>query len=157
MRLPALGPRGEGWVAMQVVLIGVVLLAGLLGPAWTGTARLVTTILGMALAVGGAVLARRGLADLAGALTPLPRPLEGAQLVDSGAYALVRHPIYGGVVLASAGYALLVASVPALVASVVLVAFFRLKSAREELWLAERYPGYGDYQRRTRRFIPYVY
>jgi hypothetical protein len=37
--LPSLGPRGEGWVALQVVLIGLALLAGLRGPRWPRIAR----------------------------------------------------------------------------------------------------------------------
>jgi len=36
----------------------------------------------------------------------------------------------------------------------VTVAFFWLKSRREEAWLTERFPGYDAYRRRTRRFLP---
>ena len=33
-RLPSLGPRGEGWVAIQVVLFVLLAVAGSAGPAW---------------------------------------------------------------------------------------------------------------------------
>ena len=32
--LPQLGRRGEGWVALQVLLLAVIIAAGILGPAW---------------------------------------------------------------------------------------------------------------------------
>ena len=113
-------------------------------------------MLGTALIVGG-VLAVRGVVDLRAALTPLPHPREGASLVDTGSYRLVRHPIYGGIVLGAAGYALLTASPLAIVGTAVLFGFFRLKSAREEAWLVQRYPGYAAYRARTSRMIPLVY
>jgi protein-S-isoprenylcysteine O-methyltransferase Ste14 len=69
----------------------------------------------------------------------------------------VRHPIYGGLVLAATGWALLTAAVPALVGAALLLAFFRLKSGREEVWLRDRYPGYAAYAARTRRLIPFLY
>ena len=43
-------------------------------------------------------------------LTPFPEPLPGARLVESGAYRLVRHPIYGGLILGALGWGLLTAS-----------------------------------------------
>lgn len=49
------------------------------------------------------------------------------------------------------------ASPPAIVLAGALLGLFRLKSAREEAWLSEAYPGYDSYARRTRRFIPFVY
>lgn len=156
-RLPALGPRGEGWVVLQFVLLALVAVAGLAGPAWDGAARVVTNALGAMLMAAGLVLALRGLVDLRDALTPLPHPRDGASLVDTGSYRLVRHPIYGGIILGAAGYGLLVASPLALVGAAALLGFFRLKSAREEAWLEARYPGYAAYRSRTRRMIPFVY
>ena len=32
-----------------------------------------------------------------------------------------------------------------------------VKSRREERWLADRFPAYADYRRRTRRLIPWLY
>lgn len=156
--LPSLGPRGEGWVAIQVVLFGLIAVAGLAaGDAWDGTAALVTAVLGLALIVAGGVLAVRGVLDLGSGLTPFPHPRDGAQLIQSGAYRLARHPIYGGLVLAAAGWGLLLASPLVLLLSAVLLGFFDLKSRREERWLEERYPDYPDYRSHTRRMVPWVY
>ena len=49
------------------------------------------------------------------------------------------------------------ASPIALLLAAVLLGFFDLKSRREELWLADRYPGYAAYRGRTRRLIPGLY
>ena len=155
--LPSLGPRGEGWVFIQGVLLVLVAAAGWsLGPDWSGPIRLVGVVLGISLIASGIVLAVRGVADLGRAMTPLPRPRQNAELVQTGAYALVRHPVYGGLILAAFGWAILQASFIAIALAAALATFFRLKSAREERWLEERYADYAAYRARTRRFIPWI-
>ena len=157
-KLPSLGPRGEGWVLIQGILFVLIVAAGFsVNGAWAREARTVTTALGVLLVVSGALLAARGVTDLRDAMTPLPRPRVNGHLVESGAYALVRHPIYGGLVLAALGWGLFTASPIAIGLTVLLLAFFRLKSAREEVWLAEAYPDYREYRARTRRMIPFLY
>jgi protein-S-isoprenylcysteine O-methyltransferase Ste14 len=155
--LPSLGPRGEGWVAIQFVLLPLVALAGLMGPAWSGSLRAATDVLGAILLVAGVVLGAWGLLMLRTALTPLPYPRDGAQLVETGAYRLVRHPIYGGIIIGALGYGLLMASPVAILGALVLLGFFRLKSAREEVWLMAVYPAYGTYRARTPRLLPFLY
>lgn len=155
--LPELGRRGEGWFVIQVVLLGAVAVAGGLGPAWSGVARAVGVALGVVLLGLGALLAVRGILDLRHNLTPFPKPIDGARLVDTGAYRLVRHPIYGGLILGAIGWGLVGASIPALVGAVTLAIFLRLKSGREEAWLADRFEAYDEYRARTRRFVPWVY
>jgi len=156
-QLPSLGPRGEGWVVIQFVLLPLIGLAGLVGPAWSGAIRSVTDVLGAALLLTGIGLGTWGLVALRTALTPLPRPRDGAQLVETGAYRLVRHPIYGGLIIAALGYGLAMASPAAIVGALVLLGFFRLKSAREEVWLMAVYPGYGVYRANTPRLLPFLY
>ena len=60
-------------------------------------------------------------------------------------------------ILAAAGWGLLRASPLTLVGALVLAVFFDLKSRREEIWLAEKYPEYPDYRTRTRRLLPWIY
>jgi protein-S-isoprenylcysteine O-methyltransferase Ste14 len=156
-RLPNLGPRGEGWFLLQVVLFGAIAAAGLVGPAWGGWPRVSGIAFGAALLGCGGILALRGLLDLRENLTPFPKPLPDARLVESGAYRLARHPIYGGLILGACGWGLVRASPLALLGAAVLAVFFDLKSRREEIWLAERYSGYAEYRTRTRRLIPWIY
>src|SRR5262245_43164937 len=154
-RLPALGPRGEGWVLVQGILLVLVAAAGWsLGPDWSGPLRSAGIVLGVVMIATGFGLVVRAVADLGDGMTPLPKPPDDARLVDRGAFALVRHPIYSGLVVAGLGWAILRASVMAVALVLVLAAFLYLKSAREEAWLDARLPGYAAYRARTPRFIP---
>lgn len=159
-RLPELGPRGVGWVAIQIVLFWVVVAVGVARPGdWTGAAAALTAGVGSALAVAGLALAFAAGRALAGgdALTALPQPRAEAQLVDDGPYRIVRHPIYGGVILCAAGWALIRASLPALAATALVLAFLDLKRRREEAWLVEHFAEYDAYRTRTRRMIPWIW
>jgi len=159
-RLPSLGPRGEGWVALQFVLFAAIGVAGLALPgALSGTPATLAAIAGSALVGAGGILALAGIAGLQGgdSLTALPHPRDEARLVDWGAYRLVRHPVYGGLVIAAVGWALARGSVAALALAAALLVFFDLKRRREEAWLEERFAGYRDYRSRTRRLIPWLW
>jgi protein-S-isoprenylcysteine O-methyltransferase Ste14 len=156
-RLPALGPRGEGWVLAQGILVVLVAAAGWsLGPDWSGPLRLVGIVVGVAMIVGGALLGFRAVRELGTGFTPLPRPADDSSLVETGAFALARHPVYGGLILAAFGWAILRASVVALALAGALSAFLYLKSVREEAWLEQRFPDYPAYRARTGRFIPWI-
>jgi protein-S-isoprenylcysteine O-methyltransferase Ste14 len=159
-RIPALGPRGEGWVIAQLVLFAIiggaglraVVDAGVPGP-WGRLAMLV----GLLAISGGGLLAARGSWDLRASFSPFPRPVVGAPLIETGAYGLVRHPIYSGLILGALGWALVTSSFVALVSAGLLLLLFAAKGRREEAWLAAIHPDYGAYQRRTKRLIPWIY
>jgi len=156
-RLPALGPRGEGWVVLQFLLLGLVVVAGIrFGGFANGLPAPAIAWVGLALMGSGALLLGRGLLDLGRHLTPVPHPRDDAQLVVSGVYAHARHPIYGGLMLTAFGWGLASASPLTLALAVVLVVFFGLKSRREEAWLIARYESYPAYMARTKRFVPYL-
>jgi protein-S-isoprenylcysteine O-methyltransferase Ste14 len=155
--LPDLGPRGEGWVVLQVVLLVAILGAGFLGPAWSGPARVVGAIAGAALVAFGIGLVAAGILGLRRQLTAFPRPVPGGRLIEEGVFGLVRHPIYGGGMIAALGWGLAMASPMALAGALVLGAFFDLKSRREEAWLLEQFAGYATYRLRTHRLIPWLY
>jgi len=156
--LPALGPRGEGWVAIQGILF---VLVGAAGSSLPGAGPMPGALVGAGYAciVAGVLLVAAGIQALAShdAFTALPRPRDAARLVETGIYRLVRNPVYGGLVLAGLGWAVVRGSLAALVADGVLLVFFDLKRRREEAWLVERFPGYPAYRARTRRLIPWVY
>lgn len=77
--------------------------------------------------------------------------------MQTGAYAVVRHPIYAGVILMSLGWGLYQASWLVLLYAAALFVLFDLKSRREEVWLAERFAEYPEYQRRVKKLLPWVY
>ncbi len=156
-RLPSLGPRGEGWVAIQFVLMAAIVGGSFLEPSWPAGVRDVLRVAGAVLAVAGCALAVAAVRVLGRSLTPFPRPSARGGLVQAGPYRLVRHPIYGAGLLVFAGYSLF-AGVPALVLTAALAAVWALKSRVEERWLASRYPDYAAFRARTpRRFLPFVW
>ena len=157
-RLPSLGPRGEGWVALQFIFLGAIAVAGwLFGGTWSGTARAGSLVVGGLLIVGGLALAGLGVRDLDRSLSALPRPTERAVLVSHGVYRQVRHPIYTGLIAGALGWSLAAASAVALVVTVGLAVVLDLKSRREEVWLGEKFADYGAYAARTKRFLPGLY
>ena len=155
-RLPALGPRGEGWVIIQFILLPAVALAGFFDPFAPQMPSGPALIAGLVLMGAGALVLGRGLLELGRNLTPVPHPRDDAELVVSGIYAHVRHPIYGGLILTAFGWGFVSASPLALLLSLVLTGFFALKSRREEAWLSERYEGYPAYMEQTKRFVPFL-
>ncbi len=159
-RLPSLGPRGEGWVAGQFALIALVAVLGL---RRRGADRLPRRVRSLPRAMGagsmllGALLGVAGARDLGRNLTPMPRPADRAELVQSGMYRRIRHPIYAALMLMTLGWGAVRASQPSLVAAGLLVVWLDAKARREEAWLIGRYADYPAYRRRTRRFVPGLY
>jgi protein-S-isoprenylcysteine O-methyltransferase Ste14 len=156
-RIPALGPRGEGWVALQTALFFVIGACGFVGVYWPGSAESYLAVLGFLFIVAGLAVVLLGAFTLGRSFTHLPRPRRSGRLHRRGIYRLVRHPVYSGVLLLALGWSFAEAPV-ALVPTALLALVFDLKSRREEIWLRERYPEYAAYAERTRsRFIPFVY
>jgi protein-S-isoprenylcysteine O-methyltransferase Ste14 len=82
--------------------------------------------------------------------------LPDQQVVQSGVYRYVRHPIYAGDLLMLTGLQLALNSW--LVLAVLLPFGVVLKrTAAEEGLLVERFPEYSQYQQRTKRLIPFVF
>ncbi len=114
-------------------------------------------VLGVSSIGMGVVMAVRGARDLGQSLTPMPHPRPEAELVQTGMYRRIRHPLYAAVMLVAFGWATTVASVPSAVASCLLAVWLDAKARREEAWLTAQFPDYAGYRSRTRRFIPGVY
>jgi protein-S-isoprenylcysteine O-methyltransferase Ste14 len=65
--------------------------------------------------------------------------------------------MYCGVLLAALAWFLIFPGVYVLAYSICLFLLFDLKARREEAWLFERFPEYGEYQIRVKKFIPGIY
>ncbi len=74
-----------------------------------------------------------------------------------GPYAVVRHPIYSGVLLALTGTAIALGEIRAFMGLGLAVLAFCLKSADEERLMREEFSGeYVRYSQRVRRLIPFI-
>jgi protein-S-isoprenylcysteine O-methyltransferase Ste14 len=79
---------------------------------------------------------------------------EAPQLVMTGPYARLRHPIYTGIIVALIGNALTL-SLWWLVAVLAAFVYFAFAAGREESMLLTRFPGdYAVYQSRTKKIVP---
>lgn len=154
------GAKGEWWVVAQFILIPAVLVASVVtraGHAWPILVRLIAFILGAVCLLVASLLGVGGVLHLGRNLTAVPRPVDDGVLVQSGAYATVRHPIYAAIIFGVVAWALCFGSLLGLALTLVVFAFFDQKARREEAWLLEKYTGYASYRRRVRKLIPFVY
>ncbi|HEY7640477.1 MAG TPA: isoprenylcysteine carboxylmethyltransferase family protein [Steroidobacteraceae bacterium] len=78
-------------------------------------------------------------------------------LITSGPYRYVRHPIYSGLVLAFVGSALARGEWRGVVALALVVGSFWRKLRLEERWMREQFgSAYEEYSRRVAALIPFV-
>jgi len=105
-RIPALGPRGEGWVLVQAALLAGVVVTGLAGARLPKNLQAAAAVIAVVSGCAGLLLAASAVATLGKSGSPFPRPPAASQLKESGVFALVRHPIYGGVLLLSLAWSL---------------------------------------------------
>ena len=112
---------------------------------------------GLALAMFGAALAILSRVMLGRNWSATVQLKQEHELITSGPYRLVRHPIYTGLLLLFLGNAVMVGDWRGLLAvAIVLVSFWR-KFRLEEVWLAEHFgEPYRLYQARTKALIPAV-
>lgn len=118
---------------------------------------------GAAMAVAGAIIATVGAAFAFAAraaigrnwATPATRRTD-TELVTTGPYRLVRHPIYSGVLLMMIGTA--VGTVPLWwFAALIAGAYFVYAARREEQILVDRFPeAYPAYRARTKMLLPFI-
>ena len=112
----------------------------------------------------GAALTAAGLLFTVWARTHLGRNWSGTitlkenhELVTSGPYRFVRHPIYTGLLLAFIGSALARGEWSGLVAVALAFASFWRKLLLEEQWMREQFGiAYDDYRRRVAALVPFI-
>jgi protein-S-isoprenylcysteine O-methyltransferase Ste14 len=77
------------------------------------------------------------------------------ELIRSGPYARIRHPIYTGLLLAVAATAIAIGEYRAIVAFAVIAIGFVVKAKREEAFLATQFgPAFDEHRRQTGFFLP---
>ena len=138
--------------ALVIVLtrFGVFRGHGLNTDPWRAGLGLVLFLLGLGFAVWARVHIGRNWG------TPMSRKNE-PELVTSGPYHVVRHPIYSGVLLAGVGTAVALSWLW-LVAVALAGTYFVYSATVEERNMAEQFPEqYAAYRRSTKMFVPFVF
>lgn len=102
-----------------------------------------------------AVWARRHLADNWSGEVALK---QGHELIETGPFRTIRHPIYAGVLLALFGTTLAIGQWRALLGFGLLVLSFLRRVWLEERWLTEAFgAAYTDYRARSKTLIPFLF
>jgi protein-S-isoprenylcysteine O-methyltransferase Ste14 len=115
-------------------------------------------ILGTALVVAGILLAFWARFFLGRNWSATVTIKQDHELVRSGPYALVRHPIYSGLLLAMLGTALAQGELRGLLAVLLALLGYRWKSHIEESFMQEQFgEGYTVYRRQVKALIPFVW
>lgn len=82
---------------------------------------------------------------------------EGHELITSGPYALVRHPIYTGLLLGFLGTAVAMGEWRGLLATALVFAALWRKLRLEEKWMREQFgESYEAYSRRVAALVPFI-
>jgi protein-S-isoprenylcysteine O-methyltransferase Ste14 len=139
-------------------VIGILLIFGLKRPRaqlWPITVPLLcVAVILMLSGFSFAIWARRHLGRYWSARVTLK---EGHQLIESGPYSLVRHPIYSGLLLSMAATVTTIGTVQSVCGYAVLVGALIFKLAAEERLLAANLgEAYKGYQKRVKALIPGV-
>ena len=89
---------------------------------------------------------------------PVVKIQEGQRVIDTGPYAIVRHPMYASALFLLIGLPLLLGSWIGLVISVLLIFGIAWRAVHEERALRANLKGYEDYTARVRYlFVPFVW
>jgi len=119
------------------------------GNPWLLGIGLAVFVIGLALAVWARVYLGRNWG------MPMSQKAD-PELVTTGPYGSIRHPIYSGIILAMVGTAIAV-SPYWLIAAAILGAYFLFSAVSEERTMAKLFPAaYPPYKRATKMLIPYV-
>jgi protein-S-isoprenylcysteine O-methyltransferase Ste14 len=113
-----------------------------------GTGR---SLLAFALILTGTAWAVWSVRHLSTCLSVVP---QARQLVDTGPYRLVRHPLYLGEMVTVTGFAVRGGHWLHWVVVAALVVLQTYRAVHEETLLAVQVPGYADYAARTWRLLP---
>ena len=145
--------KGGWWVVAQFALFGLILVAltrnvdpavPLRGLGWG--------LVGLAILIAGWAMWL-----IRDKITAMPAPVDGAVLVERGPFAVVRHPIYAGVILGFLGFSIKGGNAAALGLSALLIPFFYAKTQHEERLLTARFPEYATYRSRVKyRILPWI-
>ena len=145
-------------VRVAIILIVLLLLRlrvfkghhGVTSNPWLQGIGLAIFLLGLALAVWARIYLGRNWG------MPMSEKAD-PELVTTGPYSVIRHPIYSGIILAMIGTTIAV-SLYWLIAVVLVGAYFIYSAVMEERHMAEVFPDtYPRYKRSTKMLIPFIF
>jgi protein-S-isoprenylcysteine O-methyltransferase Ste14 len=114
--------------------------------------------LGLLLTLSGAAFALWARVSLGGNWSSAIEIKQDHALAQRGPYAVVRHPIYTGILLAMLGTALAIGTLRGLAAVGLALMAFLQRAGVEEAFLTQQFGArYTDYKREVKKIIPLVW
>jgi len=111
-------------------------------------------IVGLLVSIFGVLIGIISLIQLNKNLSPFPSPKLDSELVQTGLYKFIRHPIYTGILCIAFGYGFYIGSVFKLIIAIAIYFLFYFKSRYEEKKLLAFFKEYKRYKESTGRFLP---
>ena len=82
---------------------------------------------------------------------------QGHELITTGPYGVVRHPIYTGILAGFLGMAIAISQVRGFIVFLLIFFAFWLKFRMEEVWMRSQFgETYTTYARKTAALVPYL-
>jgi protein-S-isoprenylcysteine O-methyltransferase Ste14 len=117
-----------------------------------------TDWVGLGLTIAGCVFAIWARARLGSNWSASVTRKQGHEFIRGGPYAIVRHPIYSGLLLGILGTALAQGELRGLIALGLAFVGWLTKARTEEQFLVEEFGSeYATYRRRVKQLIPFVF
>ncbi|WP_299431324.1 isoprenylcysteine carboxylmethyltransferase family protein [uncultured Aquimarina sp.] len=110
--------------------------------------------MGLLVLILGILIVLISLIQLNKNLSPFPSPKVNSELIQTGLYKFIRHPIYAGILCVVFGYGFYTDSVFKLIVATAIYVFFHFKSRYEEKKLLVFFEEYKTYKESTGRFLP---
>jgi protein-S-isoprenylcysteine O-methyltransferase Ste14 len=149
------------WIIMAIVgpPMALTCVAFLIQPRWVDATAVAIPpwlrLIGAPLCLIGIALFNWMFRHLGLNVTSTSMPRASANLVTSGPYRWVRHPMYSAALILVVAAALLTANVIVAVGGIIMFVLLAARSRIEERRLVEKFgDAYRSYQRRTGRFLP---
>ncbi len=96
------------------------------------------------------IIMLKAIKDLGSNLSPFPRPVANGNLITSGIYRFMRHPMYYSLIFISFGIFIIKLSFYYLILSISLLLVIKFKIILEEQYLKNRFIKYLIYKRKVK-------
>ena len=104
------------------------------------------SFVGLLIIIIASIIMLKAVKDLASNLSPFPKPLANGNLITSGIYSFIRHPMYYSLILISFGVFLIKLSFYYLFLTISLALVIKLKIILEEQYLKNKFKNYLLYK-----------
>src|SRR3984957_11654607 len=113
--------------------------------------------IGAAIAIAGVLFAVWAREHLGSNWSSAVTIKQGHELITTGPYAVVRHPIYTGILIGFLGMAIAISEVRGFIDFGLIFLAFWIKLRMEEQWMRAQFGEvYSTYARRTAALVPYL-